>query len=138
MHATSESIRIAADGGPRIAAEELDTLTRRLRDDLLAVGVPSVDLSAVAPPERAKSGISHEIGVLVASGVFSASMIKAIGNVVASWIHSTGARSVLIELDGDQIEISGATKAHVDAFVEQWLDRDDDARGTERSDDNPN
>lgn len=119
---TAESVRITVDGGEAATLEEREELTLSLRSDLLDLGLESVD-RADQPvlPEGAKAGTAHTIGVLVASGVFSASTMKAIATVTAAWLGRTGARSVSIARGDHQLEITGASRDQTEAIVEEWF-----------------
>lgn len=73
-------------------------------------------------PTGTKAGAVSITGVLVASGVISASTVKAIATVVTAWLQRSGARSVTIEHGEDRLEITGISQRQVDTLVDEWLD----------------
>jgi hypothetical protein len=116
-------VRITMNPGEDMTSAEVDTLTGSLRQDLLELDLASVDRPAVTDlPDGAKSGTAQTVGVLVASGVVSASTVKAIASVATAWIKRAGARSVTIERGKDRIEITGTSKDHVNQLVDKWFE----------------
>lgn len=117
-----ERLRIIVDGGAEMPAEEVDTRTTVLRAELLELGLEAVDRPVTEPPRGAKSGVASTIGMLVATGIFSASTLKAIADVAIEFVRRGGARSVTIENGDSKLELTGASKADVEAVVSQWIE----------------
>lgn len=123
MDNESGSLRLTVDGGADLTPDEIESLVGSLRAELL-----ELDLDAVRTPTQvdfplgAKAGAAHTVGVLIASGVFSASTVKAIATVASAWIQRSGARSVSICRGDSALEITGTSKHQVNRLVEQWLD----------------
>jgi hypothetical protein len=44
-------------------------------------------------------------------------------DVVQSWLSSSGARSVRLELDGDVLKVTGITRGDQRELVRTWIDR---------------
>ena len=101
-------------------ADELDDATGRLREELLELDVEAVERPSAgpAPPARADSEIAA-LGTLLVSLAHEA--LPVVLAAVGRWVSSHGRRSVTIELDGDRIEVSGASaedqRRLIDAFV---------------------
>lgn len=128
------TLRITVDGGAEIALDELESLTGGLRADLLETGLDAVDTPVGAePPHGAKAGTAGTVGVLIATGVFSASTMKAVASVIQSWLQRSGARSVTLERGEERIVLTGSSQADVDALVRHWIDvHSPDARDSAR------
>jgi hypothetical protein len=100
--------------------EELARLTQRLRANLLALDVASVDRGGnTSPPDEAK-GFGTIIGWLaVRLGK------EGLGSVVAAvvgWATRSG-HNVEITWDGDTLKVSGVTSAQQDRIINDFLAR---------------
>ncbi|MDQ3764257.1 MAG: hypothetical protein M3460_22570 [Actinomycetota bacterium] len=118
-------VRIEAE--PDADREELVALAVRLREWLLPVGVESVGFVAAGPaPSGTRSAgmfVADMLTVLFAR--FSELLVKLI-DVVQSWLSSSGARSVRLELDGDVLEVTGITRGDQRELIRTWIDRHTD------------
>lgn len=124
----SDAVRIVLNADADATAEDIDTMTTSLRSDLLELDLHSVDrASGNDLPPGAKSGVAEVAGVLVASGVLSAATVKAVASVATAWLKRSTARSVTIHRGKDSIEITGTSQQQLDALVDQWFSRHDDA-----------
>jgi hypothetical protein len=112
---------IVLEGGPDADAEELDSLTRRLRDRLLELDVDDVRPApaARAVPDGAKSG-----ELIVAGGLavtLAPVLVRAVLRLVETWMTNRPLRTVTVTVDGRSIELGHATREEqrrlVDAFV---------------------
>lgn len=93
-------LRIEAPG---VDSERLDRLTRQLLDDLRSLGVVRVARKpASAVPDGARSGVAAQIGVLVVTGLFSSTVVKAVLEVVKQRLARTAVveATVTWEVDG--------------------------------------
>lgn len=103
--------------------ERLETLALLLRQELLMLDVRAVEpYHEGAAPEGSKGGLAAVAGLL---SVSLAPGLQALGSVVVvirEWLRRSGSgRTVKLTIDGDVIELSGATgqvqQQLVDAFV---------------------
>ena len=102
------------------AADELDDATGRLREELLELDVDAVERPAAGPAPPGTRGLEiAALGTLLVSLAHEA--LPVVMATVARWVSRHGQRSVTIELDGDRIEVSGASaedqRRLIDAFV---------------------
>ncbi|HWD78297.1 MAG TPA: hypothetical protein VG497_05440 [Kribbella sp.] len=113
-------VGVTEDGADDARLEELALL---LRQELLMLDVKSVESYQAGPaPEGAKGGLAAVAGLL---SVSLAPGLQALGSVVVvirEWIRrSASGRTVKLSIDGDVIELTGATgevqQQLVDAFV---------------------
>jgi hypothetical protein len=115
-------VRIEAE--PDADREELVALAVRLREWLLPVGVESVGLVAAGPaPSGTRSAGMFVAGVLTVLFARSSELLGKLVNVVQSWLSSSGARSVRLELDGDVLEVTGITRGDQRELIRTWIDR---------------
>lgn len=115
-------VRIEAE--PDADREELVALAVRLREWLLPVGVESVGLVAAGPaPSGTRSAGVFVAGVLTVLFARSSELLGKLVDVVQSWLSSSGARSVRLELDGDVLEVTGITRSDQRELIRTWIDR---------------
>lgn len=102
---------------------QLETLGLRLRQELLLLDVRAVEPHQEGNvPEGSKGGLAAVAGLL---SVSLAPGLQALGSVIVvirEWIRRSGSvRTVKLTVDGDVIELTGATgemqQQLVDAFV---------------------
>jgi len=109
---------------PDADGEELAELARRLRTELLDLDVEAVKpMTAGDTPEGAKGVELLAIGGMVVKFVLRQEVLTTIVDGVRGWLRRQSARSVKITLDGDSLEITGATSAEQDRLVELWVAR---------------
>ena len=118
-------VRIEAE--PDADREELVALVARLREWLLPLGVESVGLVAAGPaPSGTRSAGMFVAGVLTIMLARSSELLAKLIDVVQSWLSSSGARSVRLELDGDVLEVTGITRGDQRELIRTWIDRHTD------------
>jgi hypothetical protein len=115
-------VEILEDGAD---AERLDTVTRYLRDELARLDVDGV---RAAPGGEAPEG-SRAFDVVAVGGLLvsitNSQVLRAVVTTVRGWLRRTPvqARTVRLELDGDVLELSGATSHEQERLVELFLSR---------------
>jgi hypothetical protein len=105
--------------------ERLEELALRLREELLALEVESVRpaVAGEAPP-GSRSALAGLAGVLTVSLQPTIATIGAVVAVVRDWLHrSGGQRTVRIEIDGDTLELGGASAEVQQRLVDDWIAR---------------
>ncbi len=100
-------VRIELDAGADADAEEIDEGARALSDELVSLDVEAVDRPAGAAPEGARAVEAIALGTLLVS--LGPHVLEALTHTVASWIGRRAGRRVTLELDGDRIELAGAS-----------------------------
>lgn len=119
-HATLELQMNAADSD----AEELAQLTAKLRRDLLQLDVDSVEHARSGmPPIGAKAVDVIAIGTLLVTLGRSVTRLTSVVRAVQGWVGTEPKRTVKMELDGDSIEISGASTSDQQRLVDLWIER---------------
>jgi hypothetical protein len=116
-------IQLAEDGAD---AERLDALTGFLRQELRQLEVEDVTaLRAGEPPPGARVFDVIAVGGLLVSLGRSASGLGAVVSAIRKWLaRGDGTRrTVRLEIGGDVLELSEATKADQDRLVDLFIDR---------------
>ena len=103
--------------------ERLEELALLLRQELLSLDVESVEAYEEGDaPEGTRGALAAVAGVLSVSLVPSATAIGAVIGLVRNWLTRSGTqRSVKIELDGDVIELTGASTQVQQQLVDDWI-----------------
>ena len=117
-------VAVTEDGADDV---RLDDLGRLLRDELLQLS----DTSAVealargeAPPGT-RGGLVAEAGAMVVTAQPYAVAMATIVSSVWRWLRrgDGGRRTIRLEVDGDVIELSGASTEMQERLVEEWIAR---------------
>ncbi len=115
-------VEILEDGAD---AERLDTVTRYLRDELARLDVDGVRAGPGGEaPEGSRAFDVVAVGGLLVS-IANSQVLRAVVTTVRGWLRRTPeqARTVRLELDGDVLELSGATSQEQERLVELFLSR---------------
>jgi hypothetical protein len=101
----------------------LEVLALLLRQELLMLDVRSVEPAEEGPaPDGSRGALAAIAGVLSVSFAPGLQVLGSVIGVVREWLRRSGSgRTVKLTIDGDVIELSGATgemqQELVDAFV---------------------
>lgn len=118
-------LAVSEDGADDV---RLDDLGRLLREELLQLPeAESVDaLVAGEAPPGTRGGLVAEAGALVVTAQPHVAAVVAIVGSVWKWLRRAGGstpRTIRIEVDGDVLELSGATNELQDKLVDDWIAR---------------
>ena len=103
---------------------ELDRLTANLRRELLQLDVNNVTrLREGPPPPGARAVELVALASLVVAVGDIAGALSSVVHSVQSWIGHKPDRKVRIEMNGDVLELSGATAEQQQRLVDDWLAR---------------
>jgi Effector Associated Constant Component 1 len=110
-------------GVPDADPAELDEITAKLRRELLELDVDSVERAPAGEAPDGSRGIPLALGALVVK--FAApKLLAALVGVIKSWAsRHGGARSVKLTMNGDSLEVTGASSEEQDRLIESWIDR---------------
>jgi len=115
--ATDVSVRIIAEAEGD--EQELALLTRRLRSELLNLDVSDVE-PVVRDEQDGAKGATAILGWLVVH--LGGEQLSKVVAKVAGWALSNG-RTVEVELDGDVLKLSRATREQQEGAYQAWLAR---------------
>jgi len=110
--------------------EQLEVLALLLRQELLMLDVRSVEPAGEGEaPEGSKGGLAAIAGALSVSMAPGLQALGAVIVVIRDWLRrSAGARTVKLSIEGDTIELTGASddmqKQLVEAFVRRHAGAD--------------
>ena len=118
------SLTMRVEAGPGADAQELDDLTRRLREQLLEVDVRSVEplRTGEAPPgTRGPEAIA--LGSLLVTLAPSSELLKTVVGVVQGWLAGQHARSVELQIAGDSLKVGGLSAAEQQRLIDMFVER---------------
>jgi hypothetical protein len=123
---TEVRLGVQEDGSDEARLEELSL---GLRQELLALDVRSVEpYREGEAPAGTRGGLAALAGVLSVSLVPGAQMIGAVVAVVRDWLRRSGsARTVKLAIDGDVIELTGASDEVQQQLVDTWIRKHSEA-----------
>lgn len=102
--------------------QEIDSLSRNLRDDLLNLDVEDVHLLYEKPPQDSKALDGVAIGSMIVD-IVSGGAIKEVTQTVQAWIQRNENRAVAIEMDGEKIDVKGISGKDQGKIIDTWVMR---------------
>jgi hypothetical protein len=119
------NVLISVDAGP--GADDADTaeLATRLREELVAHDFDPVARPAAAPP-GAKGVGSDEVGSMLIVLAASGGVLTTLLGTLQAWLLRNSGSQVVVELDGDRLELTGATDEERRRALDVWLARHGD------------
>ena len=124
MTAGPGELSVELQASPDTDAEELAQLAGLLRAELLDLDVDAVQQPARGEaPEDSKGDAWSAAGELVVRLVASPEVLALIIGGVRSWLRRSRVRSIKLTLDGDALEVSGASSAEQDQLIDLWMTR---------------
>ncbi len=104
-------------------AEEVAEATLQLRRELLQLDVETVELArAGEPPPGARAVDFVALGALVVT-VAQSGLFRAVVGVIQSWLAGHPQRSVKLEVEGDELELTGVSSKEQRRLADEWLRR---------------
>ena len=123
--ATGEAVAVTVEiaSAADVDAARLEELTASLRRELIDLDVEAVErVEDDAAPAGAKVGEVLALGALVVKVAKSAGSVAAVVRALQDWA-ARGGRSVKLDVGGDTIELTGASRAQQDRLIEAWIER---------------
>lgn len=119
---TDLAVQVEADEAD---LEQLDELTRQLREELLQLEVERVEAPRGGPaPPGTRAGEVAAVGALLVGLAGKVGLLPVVVDTIRGWL--TRARQpgvVKLEMDGDVLEVTGASSAQQQQLIEAWLAR---------------
>lgn len=124
LNSDAAELELSVDAGSETDDEELERLARSLRAELLELDVSAVEPAASgSPPPGARGVEALALGVLVVRLARSSDALASVARTVRAWLGSRSDRRVRIELDGDVLELTGASDEERERLVSAWIER---------------
>jgi len=99
-------------------------LSQQLRNDLLKLNVKDVDyLLKENSMNGTKAGDIISWETLIVTLAASGGVITTLVNFIIGWLKRNEGRSVVLELNGNKLEVSGLSASEQKELIETWLKR---------------
>ena len=118
---TQREIELVVGGWDDDLAEISDA-SDRLQDELRRLDFDRLERPGAPAGPGTRSGTAVAVGTLVGL-VSSPVVLRAVVDVVKSWLERQKRGSVTVKCGEDSIELTAATRAQQDALVQAFLDR---------------
>lgn len=124
MNRQSTELALSIDLGTGADEHELERLARSLRTELLELDVDAVEQAATGPaPDDARAVEAIMVGALVVRLARNSEALTSLVRTVRGWLGAHSDRRVRLELDGDVLELSGASDEERQRLVDTWIER---------------
>jgi hypothetical protein len=114
-------LSVATDSGAD--AEEVERLVRSLRLELSELELDGVEPIAADPPPGTRAAEAIVAGALLVKLVRTSAALTTLVRAVRGWVGPRGDRRVRLELDGDVLELTGASEDERERLIEAWIER---------------
>jgi hypothetical protein len=114
-------IVVSVDAGQGADDAETAELAARLRDELAVHELDPVSVTT-ASPEGAK-GVGEAVGSLLVVLAASGGVLTTLIGTLQAWLTRQSGSKLLVEIDGDRIELTGATSEDRRRALDAWLVR---------------
>lgn len=111
------------DAGPETDDEELEQLTRQLREELLELDVEAVDLvSKGKSPKHAKAGDLIAWGQLLLTLAASGGVFVTLINMLQYWLTRQGV-SIEMDINGNKVKLtsSKSSKEELQRLIDTYI-----------------
>lgn len=110
---------------PGTDAEDAERLGRQLRDELRELDVDEVvQVTATEEPPPGSKGVAAPIAEWLVTMSASGGAVALLVGTVRDWLaRRSGGHTVTVTMDGDTLELSGATPGERDQVIETFLRR---------------
>jgi hypothetical protein len=94
----------------------------------------SSPVAEAEPPAGAKVGDPASVNSLVVALAASGGVLTTLIGALQAWLVRSSARQIVVEIDGDRIEVSGASTEERRELTAAWLNRHQPTAGARQPD----
>ena len=124
MFGNNIQLIVTLDAKPDTDAEDLERLTRQLRDELSELDVQADLVTGGSAPANTKAGDVIEWGTLLLTLAASGGVITALINAIQAWLTNRNQPATIItEIGGDKLQITGNPSPEQQQLVKAFLHR---------------
>ncbi len=114
-------VLVRVDAGPGADDADAAELAEQLRTELVAHDLDPVVPDSTAPVGA--KGVGLDIGALLVALAASGGVLTTLLGVLQSWLLRHSGSRIIVEIDGDRVELTGATDEERRRALESWLAR---------------
>ena len=123
MSRQATQLIVTLDAEPETDTEDLERLTRQLREELSELDVQADLMTGGPAPANAKAGDIVVWGTLLLTLAASGGVFTTLFGVLQAWLTRHERRGVTLEIDGDQLQVTGITSAEQQRLIDAWARR---------------
>jgi len=124
MSGNNIQLTVTLDAEPDTDAEDLERLTRQLRDELSELDVQANFVAGGPAPANTKAGDVIEWGTLLLTLAASGGVITTLINAIQAWLTNRNQpAAVTVEMGGDKLQITGNPTDEQQRIIEAFLHR---------------
>jgi hypothetical protein len=118
-------LKVVLEPDPDTDAEDQERLGRQLRNELRDLDVDEVStVEGAGPPERSKSGTAAALTEWLVTLSSGGGVFVTVIETIKDWLsRRAGAHKVSVTIDGDTLELSGATPVERAELIETFVRR---------------
>jgi hypothetical protein len=107
-----------------VSSEELAESTMDLREEILELDIEQVDfVSSEGVPPQSKGDPSFTWGTLLLTLAASGGVLTVLINLLKEWLTRHERRRVMLEMNGDKLEVTGVSSEEQQRLIDKWLIR---------------
>ncbi len=117
---------------PEASADDEETATLRdlVRSMLVEHDFDVADRRLIAAPPQGTKGVDPvSLSTLVVTLAASGGVLTTLVGALQAWLLRSSARQVVLEIDGDRLEVNGVTGAERRQLTAEWLRRHQPSAG---------
>jgi hypothetical protein len=107
---------LGAEGSKRA---QVDALAHQLASDIRALRTFTVRGAETTAPSDGKSPTAEGIGTLIVSGVFSATAIRALRDVIVAYLQRAAARAVTVRAGKTEVTLTAVSASDLSGIAQQ-------------------
>lgn len=115
------TVTLAAE--PDTDVEDLERLTRQLRDELSELDVQAGFVTGGPAPANTKAGDVIEWGTLLLTLAASGGVITTLIGALQAWLTRHDRRCVTLEIDGNKLQVTGISSTEQKQLIDVWVRR---------------
>jgi len=123
MSKQTTQLMVTLDAEPETDSEDLERLTRQLREELSELDVQADLMTGGPAPVNTRAGDIITWGTLLLTLAASGGAITTLIGVLQAWLTRQERRGVTLEMDGDKLQVTGITSAEQQRLIDAWLRR---------------
>lgn len=109
---------------PGLSSDEQEESILQLREELLELDIEQVDfVSAEEAPPLSKGDPAFTWGTLLLTLAASGGVLTTLINLLNMWLTRHDRRRIVLEMNGDKLEITGVSSDEQQRLIDIWLIR---------------
>ena len=123
MSRKNTQLLVTLDAEPDTDSEDLERLTRQLREELSELDVQADLMTGGSAPANTKAGDVIQWGTLLLTLAASGGVITTLIGALQAWLTRHDRRCVTLEIDGDKLQVTGITSTEQQGLIDVWVRR---------------